>query len=507
MSQSETNTLPGLVLGVCLTLLLLPLPLLAAVAPAPIFGDHAVLQAGDDTPVWGAAREGEAVTVSIGAVTASTVTTNGRWQVRLKGLKPSTTAQDLVVKGDNTVTIKDVLIGEVWLCTGQSNMARTLGLWPGQPPIDNWEQEAAAANNPSIRYYSGKGWMIITPESVLKCSAVAWFFADALYKVRPGAMGLICNAQGSTFAQDWTSREGLAAVPALAHVLNNFDAKEAAYREALAKFKTEEPALMAAWEKETATAKSEGKPRPPRPKAPSLQTVTTQCFKSHILPIIPVGLRGVLWYQGENNSRNPQEYELLLPAMMADWRTRWNRPDLPFLIVQLPSWSGFRPEFREAQQHIAGSVPGVGIVTTLDVGDSGNVHPAHKKPVGERLALLARKQVYGENIVASGPRFAGVKFEGPKAVVSFTELGGGLVIKGDKLKGFALVKGVGGKSVDATATVVGDTVEVTAPGVEKPVAVTYGWANVSDANLANKAGLPAFPFRSHDQATLDKRLP
>ena len=492
--------------------LLAVLPLHAEVVLPPLFSDHAVLQAGDGTPVWGTARDGENVTVTIGGVSASTVAAAGRWQVRLPTLKASTTGQDLVVRGDNTVTVRDVLIGEVWLCSGQSNMERELGPRGGQPLIKDWEQEVAAATTPSIRFFTVKrtspatpiavaegAWQVVSPATVAKCSAVGWFFARALHEARRDAVGLVVNAWGGSTAEGWASREALSAVPSLKDIVTKVEQQIADYPAALAKFKADEPALLAQWEKDVAAAKAAGKKEPGKPRAPadplSHYLAPLARFNGMLHPLLPYGIRGALWYQGESNVARHEQYLTLLPTMLADWRARWQRPELPLLMVELAPYKGSKPEFREVQQRLAREVPGVGLVTTVDVGDANDIHPPNKKPVGERLALLARKQVYGEDVVASGPRFAKATFAGGKAVVTFTDLGGGLVATGGTLQGFALV-GADGKSVDATATIVGDTVEVTAPGVTEAKAVRYAWAPAPVATLASTAGQPACPFRS-----------
>lgn len=488
------------------------LPLHAEVVLPPLFSDHAVLQAGDGTPVWGTARDGEHVTVTIGGVSAATVAADGRWLVRLPALKASTTGQDLVVRGDNTVTVRDVLVGEVWLCSGQSNMERELGPRSGQPLITDWEKEAAAAQSPSIRFFTVKRtspaapiavaegtWQVVTPATVAKCSAVGWFFAQALHEARREPVGLVVNAWGGSTAEGWTSREALSAIPSLMDIVTKADLQIANYPGALAKFKAEEATLMAQWTKDVAAAKAAGKKEPGKPRPPSdplggyLAPMTR--FNGMLHPLLPLGLRGVIWYQGESNVSRHEQYRTLLPTMLDDWRARWQRPDLPLLMVELAPYKGSKPDFREVQQRLAREIPGVGLVTTVDVGDSNDIHPPNKRPVGERLALLARKQVYGEDVVASGPRFANATFPAGKAVVTFTDLAGGLVASGGVLKGFTLA-GADGKFMDATATIVGETVEVTAPGVAAPTAVRYAWAPAPVATLTSKAGLPAFPFRS-----------
>jgi sialate O-acetylesterase len=282
-------------------------------------------------------------------------------------------------------------------------------------------------------------------------------------------------------------------------IVTKADQQIANYPGALAKFKAEEATLMAQWNKDVAAAKAAGKKEPGKPRPPSdplgSYLAPMARFNGMLHPLLPLGLRGVIWYQGESNVSRYEQYRTLVPTMLADWRARWQRPDLPLLMVELAPYKGSKPDFREVQQRLAREIPGVGLVTTVDVGDSNDIHPPNKRPVGERLALLARKQVYGEDVVASGPRFANATFPAGKAVVTFTDLAGGLVASGGVLKGFTLA-GADGNFMDATATIVGETVEVTAPGVAAPTAVRYAWAPAPVATLTSKAGLPAFPFRS-----------
>ena len=213
-------------------------------------------------------------------------------------------------------------------------------------------------------------------------------------------------------------------------------------------------------------------------------------------PLFPLTLRGVIWYQGESNAAKPTNYPLLMQTLAAEWRAKFNAPELPFLMVLVAPYKKTGPEIREAQMCAARLVPHADIVNTLDIGAAEDIHPPHKRPVGERLALLARRHVYGEtNLVTSGPRFAGATFAEGKATVRFTDLGGGLTTTGDVLKGFTLA-GADGKFIPAEARIEGDTVVVSAPGLTAPTAVRYGWASVPDASLDSLAGLPAFPFRS-----------
>jgi len=634
--------------GACGAAVLLAPQLAAAVRPNPIFCDHAVLQQGREVPVWGTADEGERVVVEIAGRTAEAVAKDGRWLARLPEL-PVGGPYTLTIRGTNTVTLQDVLVGEVWICGGQSNMERQLGPRPGQKPIIGWERETAAANVPQLRDFyvpevtspvplaEVKGsWTVCTPETAPDFPAVGYFFARALMQARGVPVGLIHTAWGGTPAESWTSARTLATLPGFAQTLallaeQNRDPVGAArrYHEALAQWcrehdagtsaatpwsadvlptegwtKSEEPGL---WEqsglpgfdgivwlrkefelpaaaatgeatldlgaiddidttwvngvevgetgfystprsyrvpagllragrnviavrvldtaggggfwgkpvqmalrpdaggavslagtwlrKVSATMAATGKP----PVNPGMGSgVPSVLHNAMIAPLQPYAIRGAIWYQGEANNGAPQAYRHLLPATIADWRAGWGQGDFPFLFVQIAPFKEMSPEIREAQFQIWQETKNTAMVVTTDCGDAEDIHPADKRPVGERLALAARALAYGESVEYSGPAFAAAKFEGGKAVVSFTHLGGGLVAAGGTLRGFE-VAGADGVFHPAAARIVGETVEVLSPAIAAPVAVRYGWANVPDCNLFNAAGLPASPFRAGQQ--------
>ena len=243
-------------------------------------------------------------------------------------------------------------------------------------------------------------------------------------------------------------------------------------------------------------AKAQGMPAPPPPLQPKLRChdCPSALHCGMIAPLAPLPFRGVIWYQGESNSGQPAAYEKLLPALIADWRQVWGA-ELPFLFVQLAPHRNTPPAFREAQQRIWQQTPNTAMVVTIDVGDAANIHPTRKRPVGERLALAARALSYGEQVEYSGPLFAGLRFENNKAIVSLTHVGGGLVAKGDSLKGFTIA-GADGKFVSAKAEIEGANVLVTSNEVSNPAAVRYAWGTTPEANLFNRDGLPAAPFRS-----------
>ena len=496
-------------LGALLLAAALAPALSAAVVLHPLFGDHAVIQSGDNVPVWGSADEGEKVTVRFAGQEASAVTTQGRWEVRFNGLKASPAAVELVATGKaNTAKSTDVLVGEVWLCAGQSNMDFGVN---GVLAADR--DEAVAKSLPTLRFFNvakvvsatpltttqGK-WQLASGKDVLACTAVGYYFGRSLQQTQPFPVGLIGSKWGGTLAEAWTRDEALKAQPSLASLFTRDQQAVAAYPKQLAEY----PAAKAAYDQAVVAAKAAGQPLPKAPQEPADPATNknrpSRLYNGMIHPLLPVAIRGILWYQGEGNQLRPLQYQTLLPAMIADWRKQWGRGDLPFYIVQIAPFNGMSAEIREAQMKISEKVPNAGIVCTLDVGEATDIHPKNKRPVGERLARLARSQVYGETVVSSGPRFAGLSVAGAVATVKLTHADGGLVANGGTLKGFAIA-GADQKFVEATAVIKGDTVEVTAAGVTAPVAVRYGWAGFPVTTLANGAGLPAFPFRSDEWKT------
>lgn len=485
----------------------------AEIKPSALFTDNAVLQQGMDVPVWGTADDGERVTVTYAGQTVSTVTKNGRWRVELKDLqrgKPDV----LTMAGTNVVTAKNVVVGEVWLCSGQSNMARTV-VPPArvQPRFPYWENEAAEADYPQIRHFrTGLGaldapaddvrgeWIICTPETVRDFTAVGYFFAKNLTAARDGVpVGLVNSSVGATGGASWLSREALAANPMLKRILDHQERVKAGYADTLAKFQADEPRLQAEYEVALTKAKAEGTKEPRKPSPP--RNPFTDAYRpagyynSKIAPLAPYALRGVLWYQGESNSGKAGEYRALLPALITNWRELWQRPELPFLVVQLPNHKGIPPEFREAQLLISQATPHTGMIVTLDCGDADDIHPPDKRPVGARLALLARAQVYNEPVVGSGPVFDTLQIDGVRAVLTFTQVGSGLVAQDGKLTGFEIA-GADKKFVPASASIEGNTVVVSSPSVSTPDRVRYAWANLPAVSLYNQEGLPASSFRT-----------
>lgn len=485
-------------------LLLLALGALSARAdvtlPA-IFSDHMVLQRDVRVPVWGVAAPGEKVAVTFAGQTQSATTgADGKWRVDLANLPSAVAPQTLTVKGSNTITIQDVLVGEVWLGSGQSNMAFTVNRGK------DFEVEKAAANYPLIRHYKeespnsdtpqaiGKGhWELCTPDKVPGFSAVLYFFGREVHQTLKVPVGLINSSVGGTPIEAWMPAEIQTADKEL---------------QAAIAAQPKPPAAPKAAPKAAATTASADEPQPPAKKAAKKAAATPPrattggLFNGKIVPLIPFAVRGILWYQGEANTTPAKThlYQYHLPMLIRDWRARWGS-EVPFAWVQLPNFSvadRIWPPVREAMLKTL-ALPKTGMAIAIDVGEEKDIHPKDKQTVGHRLALWALGTVYGQKVAStSGPLPAGHEIRGGEIVLRFTHADGGLVATGGgALTGF-VVAGEDRTWVPATARIVGNTVVVSAPGVAKPVAARYAWENFPTCNLANGAGLPASPFRTDD---------
>ncbi|MEI8292620.1 MAG: sialate O-acetylesterase [bacterium] len=493
-----------LLLSTLLTLATIGGTLWADVKPNAIFSDGAVLQRGVAIPVWGTAEPGEKIQVSLDGQTASTTAdSEGNWRVQL----PAHDAGgpfEMKISGNNSLVIGNVLIGEVWICSGQSNME-----WPLSKAA-NAASEIPLAENPNLRgFYVPRNasdkpeqnitgrWLASSPAKVGVFSAVGYFFGRDLSKELGVPVGLIMSSVGGSPAEAWTRREALAGQ--MPEVLLEQEKAVANHSAALAKYQAGEPRLLEDWAAACEQAKAAGQPEPRKPAPPQDPQTSGKrpsgLFNAMIHPLIPFAIRGVIWYQGEGNNDRALAYQKLFPLLISDWRSQWGQGDFPFLFVQIAPNKDMSPEIREAQFLVWKRTPNTAMIVTTDVGDANDIHPTRKEPVGQRLALAARALAYGAKIEYSGPVFESVQFDGPRAIVTFSHVGGGLVAKDGELKGF-IMAGADGKFAPAKALIKGSTVVVTADGVTKPAAVRYGWANVPNGNLFNEAGLPASPFRS-----------
>lgn len=476
----------------------------AAVKPHNLFTDNAVLQQGVPVPVWGAANDGEKVTVTFAGQKVETVAKDGQWKVTLRALKASATPQTMSITGENTIEIKNLLVGEVWVCGGQSNMQ-----WGLQQTADA-AKHIAAANDSQLRLFTvprgGKeepqrdvqgNWNECTSATVPGFTAVGYFFGRDLRQAEKVPVGLINSNVGGTPAEKWISRQALEANPQLRELIDGQQKAVTEYPAALERYKQNEPKLLEEWKAACEKAKAAGKPQPRKPQAPAspARGGSTSLYNAMIAPLQPFAIKGAIWYQGESNSGRAKQYQTLFPAMIKSWRDAWGQGEFPFLFVQIAPHNGMCPEIREAQLISWQKTPKTAMAVITDYGEAGNIHPKYKEPVGARLALAARAIAYDEKIEYSGPVFESLKIDGNRAILQFTHVGQGLKAKGGELKGFT-VASADKKFVDAKARIEGDTVIVSSDTVAKPLAVRYGWVNVPDVNLFNKNGLPATPFRT-----------
>jgi sialate O-acetylesterase len=493
-------------------------PALADVKLHPLFTDNMVLQRDAKVAVWGSADPGEAIEVTFRGgsdansptvIQKTTAGPDGQWNVSIDS-GTATSEAVFTVKGKNEIALKNVAVGDVWVCSGQSNMAWRLAQLGRE---DQGKKVAAAATNKNLRLFTVPNrpfnqpqqtipaskndslWLECNPETVINFSAVGYFFGRDIAASQKVPVGLISTNWGGTPCEAWTSKAGLEAEPELKHYVEA--AMMAAYEKAMTAYK-------AAAEK----AKAEGKPAPKPPTKPTNggvnQNFPSALYNGMIAPIQKFKIKGAIWYQGESNASRAKEYRTLFPAMIKDWRKQWG-DEIPFFAVQLAPYRAdgsdkvSYAELRDAQTFATKSLPKVGMAVITDVGEETDIHPQRKEPVGARLALAARAIAYGESIEYSGPSFKAATFEGNQAIVTFDHIGGGLKADGDTLHGFTLA---GDDKVfhAAKAVIKGDTVVVTCDAVAKPVAVRFGWINFAKPtlNFFNKAGLPAVPFRSDD---------
>jgi sialate O-acetylesterase len=496
----------------------------ANVALAPLFSDHAVLQTGKAVPVWGRADPGEKVTVKFLEYTAAGLADpDGRWVAFLPPMPSLSNGAELVVTGKNSISVHDVVVGEVWLCSGQSNMEFTVHD-PKAPnfSLKNGEAEAAGANYPLIRQFAverqvagkpadavGGAWAPCSPATAGRFTAVGYFFARDIFHRFGVPVGIIDCTWGGTPVESWMSPEALASDPAFAVVgerwkqtLAEYPAKKTAFNSAIAEWTRGEAAEAAAGEARHA-AFLKTHPRPREPLGPGSSWTPAGLFNGMVNPLLPYGIRGVLWYQGESNAARASEYHRLFSAMITAWRSHFGQGDFPFYWVQLAGYKA--PDdptgaswawLREAQSQTLG-LPATGQALAIDIGDPDNIHPGNKQEVGRRLALIAKARVYGLSVDFSGPVFSGATVEGGSIRVRFEFADNGLTAQGKPLQSFELA-GADRKFHPASASISGSTVVVRSAEVPAPVAVRYAWQNAPEANLFNGAGLPATPFRSDD---------
>jgi sialate O-acetylesterase len=494
-------------------------PASADVKLARLFTNHTVLQRDTAIPIWGTADPGEQVNVVIGTDKATaTADTQGNWMVKLPQHPASAQPAEIAVTGKNKITVHDVLVGDVWLASGQSNMEMAF-FWTAQgkaaaktidsPMIRIFKVQASPKETPQTTLDRG-GWAVCgAKHSVENLTQLGYYFARELQQKLGIPIGIIDSSSSGTSIDAWMSVETLAADPAAPAIKERWQKHLADYPAKKAKYEADK----AAWEAAKAAAQAEGKPfkkqSPWPPSGPGSTQSPSGLYNSMIHPLIPYALRGAIWYQGENNTKTAKLYRTLFPSLIQGWRTAFAQNELPFYWVQLPNynmgtefgddWAGVR----EAQA-MALSLPGTGQAVTIDIGDSNNVHPNNKPEVARRLALIALARTYGDKtIVDSGPVFDRAEFRGGDPVrIHFKQVAAGLKNKaGDgvgTLAGFELAgEDKRFRPAEARIDVATNTVLVSSKSVPAPVAIRYAWHNnPAGLTLANSEGLPLAPFRT-----------
>lgn len=476
----------------------------AAVKLPSLISNNMVLQQKSRVALWGWAEAGEkvAVTTSWNNKTIQVIAhENARWLIYVTTTKAGG-PYTITFKGSNTIKVTNVLLGEVWLASGQSNMeffmSKTVnGSYTG---VVDYEKEISEANFPNIRQIDVanknadepqadfKGdWKICSPQTVDTFSAVAYYFARKIHVATGFPVGIINATWGGTAIESWMKKEVLTGDPEFKLTVDKYDSLVNNYPAVLDSYQFS----MNKWKQDTSKPKPMPAPKPNPDKSPF------RLYNAMIAPLIPYTLKGIIWYQGENNAGNALQYKRLFPAMIKNWRSDFKNADLPFYFVQISPHRSQNPMIREAQLLTYLTVKHTGMAVTTDNGDSLNIHPRNKKLVGERLSLWALHNEYGKmDVVYSGPIYKSMKVDGNKIRLRFDFVNGGLIAKdGQELNEFSIA-GDDQQYVSAKAVIEGDEVMVWNNGISKPSAVRFAWRNTPRPNFYNKSGLPASPFRT-----------
>lgn len=477
-----------------------------------MFTDHAVLQRDMPVPVWGWASPGEDVHVAIAGQTHKTKADDkGNWQVTLEPLKVGEPLK-LVVEGKNRLQVNDILVGEVWLCSGQSNME-----WPVSLAT-NSDLEIAAANHPQIRLVRVKEpgnqaavedfdgqWKVCSPKSVGEFSAVGYFFGRELHDQLGVPVGLVDDSWGGSACEAWIPREKMEGNPLYDELVKQWDERVKAFDDK--KWEAEQ----AEWREKAAEARKAGKPAPPRPKA-SLEVAAANArpanlYHGRVEPVMPYAIRGAIWYQGESNAGRAYQYRDMFPLMIKSWRENWKEGDFPFYWVQLADFMAEKQEpgdsawaeLREAQTMTQDKLPSADEAVIVNLGEAADIHPRNKLEVGRRLARLALARDYGQKFDSQSPRYESMEKQGDKIVLKFKEVGSGLrTVDAAAVQGFAIA-GADKKWHWAEAKIQKPNhIEVSCKDVKEPVAVRYAWADNPVCNVYSEGLLPLTPFRTDD---------
>ena len=513
-NRKEIKNMKRITLFLIGLLLFLTQPLVHSEVTLPrVIGSNMVLQRDMQVPIWGWASAGEEITVTLNTEplfsTTAVADAEGNWQVKLPAMSAGG-PYTLRVTGENTLELTNVLFGEVWVCSGQSNMQ-----WSVRASKDS-EAEIAAGNYPNIRlFYVPRipagllqkdveaDWYETTPETITNFSAVAYYFGRKLYKNLDVPIGLINTSWGGTRIEPWTPPVGFTSVPTLETISKEIEEAHTNYREQL----QEKMKEVEAWIAETREALETGAllTRMPENRHPLRhQGRPTGLYNGMVHPLVPYAIRGALWYQGESNLRDGMLYHEKMKALINGWREVWGQGDFPFYFVQLApfNYGGrdvtpfFLPQIWEAQAATL-ALPNTGMAVTTDIGNLTDIHPRNKQEVGRRLALWALAKTYGrDDVTHSGPLYKSMEVEGNAIRLIFDAVGSGLMSRDEKPLTWFEIAGEDKQFVEAKAMIDGDTVVVSSDAVANPVAVRFGWHQSAEPNFVNKEGLPASPFRT-----------
>ena len=477
---------------------------------APPFTDHMVLQRNSKVCIWGSSQPDKSVVVKFQDQKISTTSDiNGKWKLYLNNLKEGGPYKMYLIQGQDSLVLKDILVGEVWLAGGQSNMQFRLD------KEKNWDKYKDSIDNKSIRYlfvpqkyYEGHTvkdsifiWRDAVKDKAKKMSAVAYFFAKELYSKLNVPIGIIFDYKGGTPAESWISRETLIDNEKLKSIVEEYECLTDSYSEN--EYETLYANYLGYLESYNKAVKKGDSniDKPVEPMGKFNYKRPYGLYETMLKPIMPYTVKGVIWYQGEANASRAEQYKELFPTLIKEWRNNFNNDSMPFYFVQLsnydhpayktPAWA----ELREAQLETWNNTTNTAMVVSIDHGMKDDIHPTYKEPIGYRLACCALNKVYGFNdLVYSGPIFKSFRIHKNKIILNFDHIGSGLTIKGNQLNGFEICDETN-KYVKAKAWIENNSVIVMSELISNPQKIRYGWSNYTNANLFNAEGFPASPFR------------
>ncbi|EJL60490.1 sialate O-acetylesterase [Flavobacterium sp. CF136] len=474
-----------------------------------LVSDNMVLQQNAKVNLWGWASPNEKISIQLGWQNAPleiVANSDGKWKVIVDTPQGSETAYSIKIDATNKIVLNNILIGEVWICSGQSNMFFPVGKEEGtwKTGVKNYEEEIVNANYPNIRLFTvltnaspkplddvTGSWTACSPNTIKTFSAVAYFFGRDLYQKLKIPIGLISSSWGGTKAEAWTSQAVLEGTPDFLPILEEDAKNEKIYQEKL------ETYYLNLKNERLANNNDLSKSLLKKPKKEANKT-SYVLYNAMLYPLINYTMKGVIWYQGESNSGQAYLYRTLFPAMVKNWRDDWKQGDFPFYYVQIAPYKGQTPEIREAQLLSLKKITNSGMVVTTDVGNANNIHPIDKQTVGHRLALIAFAKTYNEEkLIYSGPIYNHMKIKKERIQLFFDYAGSGFRKTGENLKEFEIA-GEDKIFYPADAKIDGKTIVVSSSKVKNPAAVRFAWKAVPEPNLFNAENLPASPFRTDD---------